>query len=192
MTIDLTPYTSIQSNLFVRVDIHDYQVLRFSDYHRALTINTESYGALGQLLNITDTTTELRATAQEITITITGIPVSRVQEILAVKLKGSPVKIYRAFFDVVTGNLISVSGNPAEKFQGMVTNFSILDDAGSITGEAGTITLALIVTSAVEQLETKVTGRRTNPIDQRALYPTDAAFDRVPNLAGSNFNFGAP
>jgi len=40
-------------------------------------------------------------------------------------------------------------------------------------------------------LSNKVSGRRTNPIDQKELYPTDPSMDRVVSLASSNFNFGA-
>ena len=46
--------------------------------------------------------------------------------------------------------------------------------------------------SAINQLNNKVAGRRTNPIDQAEFYPGDQSFDRVPALAKSNFNFGAP
>ena len=193
MTIDLSNYTSIQTNLFVRIDVPGYEVLRFSDYHRSFEINSEIYGSLGSLMAITDSSSELRATAQEITITISGIPVNRIQEILAAKIKGSHVMVHRAFFNVTTGAFLNITGNPAGKFQGIVSNFSILDDAGDLrSGAPGTITLAITCTSVVEMMENKVSGRKTNPIDQRALYPNDASFDRVPNLARANFNFGAP
>ena len=46
--------------------------------------------------------------------------------------------------------------------------------------------------SVVELLNNKVSGRQTNPRDQKLYYPTDLSMDRVPALAKSNFNFGAP
>jgi hypothetical protein len=41
-------------------------------------------------------------------------------------------------------------------------------------------------------IERRVTGRRTNPDDQKKFYPTDVSMDRVPTLVDANFNFGAP
>jgi hypothetical protein len=51
----------------------------------------------------------------------------------------------------------------------------------------GTVILTLTVTSVVEMLQDKITGRRTNPSDFTA---GDMA--RVLPLQGANFNFGAP
>jgi hypothetical protein len=106
------------------------------------------------------------------------------------KVKGSNIKIYRAFFNPDTGQLLGISGNPAQKFQGIISNFDISDDLES-GDQTGTITLTLTCTSVVELLNNKVTGRRTNPIDQKQFYPTDVSMDHVLALANSNFNFGA-
>lgn len=191
MTIDLSAYESIQTNLFVKVVIPGYDTLTFSDYHQDYTIDSVNYTGLGQLLGITDTATNLRATPQEITIAISGIPSDNISDILDNKVKGSEVEIYRGFFDVDTGALLSISGNPAGKFKGVVTNFEISEDIEEFADE-GTIQLSLICTSFIEILNNKVSGRRTNPTDQKALYATDVSMDRVPGLAKSNFNFGAP
>ena len=188
--IDLSSYTSIQTNLFVRLDIPGYSVLKFSDFNIPYTVNSESYTALGQLLSISDSSSELRATPQEVTIQIAGIPNANVTDIINNPVKGSSIKIYRAFFNPSTGQLLSVSGNPAQKFQGIVSNYDVTDDLemGSLTG---TITVTLTCTNVVELLNNKVAGRRTNTVDQKTYYPTDISMDRVYALVNSNFNFGA-
>jgi hypothetical protein len=191
MAIDLSSYSSIQTNLFVRIDIPGYEVLRFSDYHKAFTISGESYSALGQLVAVTNTTSNLRATPEELSVSISGIPSANITAILTTKIKGSNIRVYRTFFDPVTGVALDIAGNPAGKFNGIVSNFEIADDL-DIGGDTGTITLVLTCTSVVELLNNKVSGRRTNPIDQDQFYPNDKSFDRVPALAKSNFNFGAP
>lgn len=191
MPLDLTSYSNIQTNLFVKLDIPDYEVLTFSDYHKAITLEGDVYDGLGQLLAVGNTSSNLRATPGEITIGISGIPTANITDILDNRVKGSSVKIYRAFFDVTTGELISMEGNPAGKFQGVVSNFEINDDL-DIGADTGTITLTLTVTSVVELLNNKITGRRTNPLDQKQFFPDDLSMDRVPSLAKSNFNFGAP
>jgi hypothetical protein len=95
--------------------------------------------------------------------------------------------VYRAFFNATTGELLAIAGNPAGKFVGVVSNFDIADDL-EMGSSTGTITLNLLVTSVVELLNNKTSGRRTNPID----FPSESSMNRVNALAKSNFNFGAP
>jgi hypothetical protein len=186
MAIDLSSYRSIQTNLFVRLDIPGYQVLTFSDYHRNYTIDGTNYTGLGQLLSVGNTEDNLRAAPSDITISISGIPSTNVTDILNNRVKGSECKIYRGFFNVDTGILLSIAGNPAGKFQGIVSNYDISDDL-DMGSDTGTITLTLTVTSVVEMLANKTTGRRTNAAD----FP-NGDMARVLPLQKSNFNFGAP
>jgi hypothetical protein len=187
MAINLSSYRSIQTNLFIKIVVPNYGTLTFSDYHKNFTIAGTVYDGLGELVALTNTTSSLRAAPEEITISISGIPAGNVSDILSSRIKGSAVNVYRGFFDVNTGNLISVSGNPAGKFQGVISNYEISDDL-DMGDSTGTIVLNLTATSVVELLNNKVTGRRTNPAD----FPSEASMNRVSALAKSNFNFGAP
>lgn len=191
MPIDLSQYRSIQSNLFVKIDVPNYAVLAFSDFYKAETFNGTSYQALGQLVSVTETTSNLRAVSEELTITISGIPVGRVSEIINNKIKGSKVEVLRGFYNTRTGQLLNIVGNPAGKFKGVISNYSINDDL-SEGGRTGTVSIVLTASSVINLLNNKVTGRRTNPLSHREFYPNDASMDRVPALAKSNFNFGAP
>jgi len=191
MALDLSAYDQIQTNLFVRLDIPSYQVLTFSDYHKSLTFGGTTYSGLGQLLSMSNTTNNLRATSEELTMSISGISPLNINDILNNKIKGSSLKVYRAFFNPITGELLNIVGNPAGKFQGVVNNFDISDDL-EMGSDTGTITLTMTATSVVDMLTKKVSGRRTNPIDQKTFYPNDQSMDRVPSLAKSNFNFGYP
>lgn len=187
MALDLSNYSSIQTNLFIKIDIPSYQVLTFSDYFKPYVINGVTYTGLGDLLSVTQTTSSLRATREELTISISGIPSKNITDILNHKIKGSRITVARGFFDPNTAEFINVIG----KFIGVISNFSISDDL-AMGSETGNITLTLISTNVIEMLNNKITGRRTNPTDERLLYPNDASFDRIPGLARSNFNFGAP
>lgn len=191
MPLDLSSYRSVQSNLFVKVDVPNYAVLAFSDFYKAQTFSGTNYQALGQLVSVTETTSNLRAAPEELTITISGIPAGRVSEIINNKIKGSKVEVLRAFYNTTTGELLNIVGNPAGKFKGVISNYSINDDLEE-GGDTGTISIILTATSVVEQLNNKITGRRTNPLSHREFYTNDASMDRVPALAKSNFNFGAP
>lgn len=190
MAVDLSAYRAIQTNLFVKLELPT-ETLTFSDYHKSYTIAGTNYTGLGQLLAVSNSTNNLRAAPEEITVSISGIPASNIPSILASKVKGSDCKIYRGFFDATTGELLPVSGNPAGKFQGVISNFDVADDL-DMGSDTGTVTLTLTITSVVELLNNKVAGRRTNPVDMKKFYSTDVSMDRVPALAKSNFNFGAP
>jgi hypothetical protein len=199
--IDLSAYKSIQSNLFVRIQIDEYstteggpyssQVLRFSDLTFPYTLNSESYSGLGKLMDITQSSSELRANGQEMTITIVGIPTSSISEIVNSKIKGAPVSIYRGLFNAETGQFLSVSGNPLGRFQGFVNNYTLTEEFDSEARTSST-TISLTCTSVVNVLENKVAGRKTNPKSQKQFYPTDVSMDRVPTLKGATYNFGAP
>jgi hypothetical protein len=186
MAIDLSQYRSIQTNMFVRLDIPGYQVLTFSDYHRNLTVSGTDYTGLGQLLAISNTEDSLRAAPSELSISIAGIPSSNVTDIVNNRIKGSACQVYRGFFDVDTGILLPITGNPAGKFQGVVSNYDIADELEQ-GSDTGTVRLTLTVTSVVELLQNKVAGRRTNASD----FPA-GDMNRVLPLQKSNFNFGAP
>jgi hypothetical protein len=190
MALNLSTYTAIQTNVFVRIDIPEYQILRFSDFMTPYTINGESYTALGSLMGVSDTSSELRATSQEVSISISGIPDTNISDILNNRVKGSDVKIYRVFFNPTTGAVLNIAGNPAQKFQGVISNFDISDEL-SMGDTTGTVLLTLTATNIVDLLTNKQAGRRTNPVDMKLFYPTDVSFDRVAALENSNFNFGA-
>ena len=186
MAIDLSSYRSIQSNFFVNLDIPDYEIVTFSDYHKDYTISGILYQGLGELLSVSNTEDNLRAAPSEITVVISGIPAGNAYDVLNYRIKGSNLTVYRGFFDVNTGELLSIAGNPAGKFQGVVSNYDITDDL-EMGSSTGTVTITFTVKSVVEMLNNKISGRRTAPAD----FP-NGDMNRVPALAKSNFNFGAP
>jgi hypothetical protein len=193
MAVDLSAYRSIQSNLFVRIDLsYTNEVLNFTDTRDTWDLTTgpgganETYVGLGELMGVTATSSELRSTSREITITISGIPNTSITEIMNSRIKGSGCKIWRLIQDPNTRSPLYLSG----RFSGIVTNYAINEeyDAGARTA---TSTVSIMCSGIVDVLANTTKGRRTNPQDQRFWAPTDAAFDRVPDLVGAYFDFGA-
>jgi hypothetical protein len=200
MAINLSSYKSIQSNLFVRIQVDEYstngssfsaQVLRFSDMNTTFEINGESYIGAGNFMGITPTSSEIRASGGEVTISLSGIPNTSIAEIVNSKIKGAPVRIYRAFFNAATGGFLNIAGNPAGRYRGFVNNYSLNEDYDPQTRTSSN-TLVLVCSSAVEVLSNKIAGRKTNPESQKQFYPNDLSMDRVPALENATFNFGAP
>ena len=188
MSLDLSTYSSIQTSLFCNVVVPDYTTLTFSNHSANLTIAGTTYTGLGQLLDVTDSTSELRASPNELTVTISGIPSINITDLLTRKFKGSSITVLRAVFDPSTGQLLNIPSNPAGRFQGIINNFGINEDW---SGQDASTTISFVCTSTVGVLVNKVAGRKTNSNDQKKFYPTDLSMDRVAQLANSNYNFGA-
>ena len=189
MTIDLSSYTNISSHTFVRIDVPDYEIMTFSDYYKNYTIDGTNYTGLGSLMTIGQNRDEIRATSNDLAVTISGIPLSRVSDILAYKLNGCEMKMWRAFFDGDTGTLLSITDNPLQKFSGFVDNFAITDEPGA-PDSPGTVALTFTCHSELDLLSRKRAGRATNSADQKRFFPSDLSMDRVATLSRSNFNFG--
>ena len=201
MSIDLSSYASVQSNLFIRIQVDKYrttpggsftqQILRFSDLNTSFVINGETYLGLGNFMSITDSSSELRVSSGELTISLSGIPNSAIAEIVNSRIKGSPVRIYRAFFNASTGAYLDIPGNPSGRYRGFVNNYALQEEYDANT-KTSTNTLALICASSVDVLSNKVGGRKTNPTSQKKFYPNDVSMDRVPTLENATFDFGVP
>ena len=195
MSVDLTAYQTVRTSLFVRMAIDEYrttsggayssQILRFSDHSSSFTIDGESYVPLGDLLSISTTTSELRSTGNTVTITLSGIPTNSLSEIIYSKIKGSTVKIYRAYFNYL-GSQISTT---QQRFFGSVNNYN-LDETYDVLARTASNTIQIECLSNVQILQSKTSGRKTNPESMKKYYPSDTSFDRVPSLIASQFDFG--
>jgi hypothetical protein len=198
---NLTPYASVQSNLFVRIQVDEYrtsagaeyteEILRFSDLLIPYIINEEEYLGLGKFMAITSTSSEIRVSSTQLTITLSGIPTNAISEVVNSKIKGCPVEVYRVLFDPATGAKLDIEGNPVGRFRGFINNYSIQEEFDNSSKTASN-TLVLTCASSIDVLANKVGGRKTNPSSMKKFYPDDVSFDRVPNLENTTFNFGAP
>jgi hypothetical protein len=195
MSLDLTSYPAIQSNLFIRLTVYDDvgvdEVITLSDYHRAITIAGVEYTGLGQLLTVSDSQTDIRVSPFELSVSLSGIPTANINLVLNSRIKGSSIEIRRAVFNPTTGVLLAIAGNPAGRFFGIVNNYNISEEYPEV-GKDSTSTVTLICNSNISVLQSKLAGRATNPRVQKTLYPGDLSMDRVPSIANANFNFGAP
>ena len=190
-SINLAPYRAIQAAYFVQIDIEDYGFLRFSDLTYSYTLLGNVYSNIGQLLSISSSASEVRATESQVSVSISGVPAGSVAEILNNNPKGSEIIIRRAFFNPVTNTILNIAGNPATKFSGMIFNYAMEEEWDSVT-RTSSFSITFICQSIITTLKKKIGGRRTNPYDQEASTPGDLSMSRVPTVMNSNFQFGAP
>jgi hypothetical protein len=195
MSVNLTSYTGVRAATFVRIAVTDYRtspsasytptVLTFSDHNTTFTINSDTYTPVGNLLAISDTTTGLRTTSQDISITLSGIPDANLGEVLYSRLKGSSVEIYRVYFDQAGSQIGDVQG----RWKGRINNYNI-DEEYEVLATSATNTVQINCLSNQSLLEQKVSGLKTNPNSLKTYSASDTSFDRVPTLGGSQFDFG--
>lgn len=201
MAINLSSYTNIQSHLFVKITVDEYrttstgsytsEVLTYSDYGSNYTLEGREYIGLGYLMSVTASSSQLRVSANDVTLTISGIPTGTIGGVLHSKIKGSSVEIKRVLFNATTGAYLNISGNPIGRFIGYINNFSINEDWDN-TSRTSTNTVIFNCNTKIDMLQNKIAGRRTNPDSEKSFFASDVSFDRVPNLANAAFDFGAP
>lgn len=196
MSINLSGYSSVGICLAVRLDIPDYGVLRLSTFHKAINITENdgysySYSPAGVLMSVSESVGEIRASSVETAVGLSGIPIEYAQGVQAVRIKGSRIEIRRVFTDPVTDNPLAITGNPVFMFQGVVTNYGFSETYNEWSDESSLI-INLSCSSLVDMLNTKIAGRRTNQESMTQFYPGDSSFNRITNLIGRPFDFGAP
>jgi hypothetical protein len=188
-TLSLSSYKSIESNLFIKIELESSDLL-FSDRIASATINGDTYQGLGNLMSVSQSSSELRSSSGEVVIAISGIPNSSITDITNSNIKGSNVSIIRGLFSATDGTFLSgITGNPVNRFVGYVNNLSLQEDY-DVDSRTSTNTLLLTCSSNVDVLSNKVSGRRTNSTSQKKFFATDLSMDRVSTLESSYFDFG--
>jgi hypothetical protein len=196
MSINLSGYSSVGVCLAVRLEISSEDVLRLSTFHKAITITESdgfdySYLPAGILMSVSESVNELRASSVETAIGLSGIPIEYAQGVQALRIKGSRVEIRRVFTDPLTDAPLAIAGNPIFMFQGVVTNYGFSEQYNEFSLDSSLV-INLSCSSLVDMLNTKITGRRTNNESMLQFYDTDTSFNRITNLIGRPYDFGAP
>lgn len=193
-TLDLSAYSDIYTAYFLKLVIPNYDTLRMSTHYKPFNITEDdsvayTYTNLGDLVNVSDSSSAIRAKPEQITVTIAGVPVTSVLTVTEQAIKGSRIEVRKIYMNGTTYQII---GSPIIKFKGIVDNYNITEDyPEDITGQTASCSIGLICSTLFDMYQNKVAGRRTNPLDQKTFYPGDLSMDRVPTITGSNFQFGA-
>jgi len=199
LTIPALNSSRILHGLLIKLSVNatDYFI---ANTYGPVTWNGDTYLGLGHFIGMNELQDDLRATNNAIQISLSGIPKdpgeaglgaynSYIQLILNTNIKGSRVKIYRAFFDTTTRELLA--SQVSLRFSGYVSNYTLTDGIDQ-QAKSATNTVVLQCASVNAILEKRIAGRRTNATDQKNLYPTDTSMDRVVVISRTSFDFGKP
>lgn len=154
----------------------------FSSAYKSEVINGTTYLPLGGLLAVGAQNRDLRVTAGDTTISLSGVSGNNIAIVLGTKVRGSEVEVYRGFY-----NNNQTLGNTYLRFTGIVTSYGITEDR---EGNDDNFTVSISASSYKTVLQNRIAGRKTNEESWKFFDSTDTSMDRVYSIAGVDFDFG--
>lgn len=181
---------SIRHAEFVRLNV-DGTIYTFCNAASPITVNGISFTALGGLLALSDVQRDIKATSDDLTISLTGIDSTYVALILSTDIKGSIVEVWRGFLDSNNQIITTPTQQFFKRYQGIVNNVSLTEDFNELARQR-VATCSIACASFRLILENRMSGIKTNPISWKQFYPNDTSMDRTPIIQNQYFDFGAP
>jgi hypothetical protein len=181
--------TQINSAEFVKITVYnDYanianvNVYAISSSFKSETIDGTVYDPLGGLIAVGAQNRDLRVTAGDTNIAVSGIGGDSIGLVLDLKVRGSEVEVIRGFY-----NANYELANTYPRFTGIITSYALEENR---EGNDNTFTVILSASSYKTVLENRIAGRKTNKESWRFFNSSDASMDNVYAIAGVQFDFG--
>lgn len=158
-------------------------VITASSSYKDETISGNVYLALGGLLEVGTQTRTMRVTQGDTSVSLSGVDGNNIYTVLATKIRGSELEIYRGFYDT---NMV-LESPVYQRFRGIVTTYSITEDR---EGQNDNFTVSIGASSYRTVLQNRIAGRKTNKESWQFFNSTDTSMDNVYSIAGVQFDFG--
>ena len=191
-TINAVTGYQINHAEFVRLTVGTAAtVYTFCNAAAPITVSGITFTNLGALLNVGDVQRDIKATSDDMTISLTGIDSANVALILSSDIKGSLVEVWRGFFDSNNQIITTPTTQFFKRYQGIINSVSITEDFNS---EARTriATCSISCSSMRRILENRLSGVKTNQSNWQFIYAGDTSMNRVSEISNTFFDFGAP
>lgn len=153
-------------------------------------VDASPFQSVGTLLAIGEVQRDIKSTANDTTITLSGIDTAMLGFVLGQNVKGSPIQLWHGFFDT-NGALITTGGTGGlyQYFNGIITSFAIseqwMDDLRMYVG-----TISVSASSIQLILQNRIAGRYTNNSSWQFYNSGDTSMNRVPFIETINYQFG--
>jgi hypothetical protein len=175
---------------FVRLTLPT-AVYTYCNAASAITVDGITFDNLGSLLQLGDIQRDIKATSDDLTLSLTGIDAQNVGIILSADIKGSIVEVWRGFMDANNQIITTPTLQFFKRYQGIVASVSITENWNTQLRQR--IATCTISCSSMRQiLMNRIAGVKTNPSSWNFIYPNDTSMARVPVIASTYFDFGAP
>lgn len=156
-----------------------------------ITVSGTTYSNLGSLLSIGEIKRETKATSGDLSISLSGVDGANVAVILGADIKGSKVEVWRGFFNGNNQIITTPTLQFFKRYQGFINNFSVTEDWNE-QARTRVATCSISCSSFRTILQNRISGLKTNPSVWQNFYPNDTSMNRVPVIASTYFDFGAP
>lgn len=177
---------------FVRINTGS-QVYRFCTAPSSITVpavDATAFDAVGALMKVGDVQRDIKSTANDTSVSLTGIDTAVLGFVLSNTVKGSYIQMWHGFFDT-DGALITTGGTGGlyQFFSGYVTSFSIqenwMEEARSFVG-----TVQIGASSTQMTLQNTTAGRYTNDDSWQFFNSGDSSMNRVSFIETIAYQFG--
>jgi hypothetical protein len=188
--------------------VQDTNTIRYADFIRMTTpsatyrfattptaliipeVDSQPFTALGQLVKVGNATRDIKSTANETTVTLTGIDPVMLALVLGTEIKGAQLEMWHGFFDS-SGQLLTNGGTGGlyQFFNGYINSFGISEQwYEEIRGYIGTITISASSIQLI--LQNRLAGRYTNNNSWQFYNSNDTSMNRVAFIQTINYAFG--
>lgn len=185
---------SIRHAEFVRMvvgQVGSQTTYTFCNSASPITVNGITFLGLGALLGISDVQRDIKATSDDMTVSLTGIDPTYVSVILSTYIKGSTVEMWRGFLDEDNQIITTPTQQFFKRYQGIINNVAITENFDS-QARTRVATCSVSCSSMRRILENRMSGVKTNQQSWQFFYPADASMNRVATIANTYFDFGKP
>jgi hypothetical protein len=148
------------------------------------------FSSVGVLMKVGEAQRDIKSTANETTVMLTGIDTAMLGFVLGQNVKGSKIEMWHGFYNT-SGALITGGGTGGlyQFFNGYINSFSISEQwmeelrmyVGTITVNASSIQLIL---------QNRTAGRYTNNNSWQFFDSGDTSMNRVNFIETINYQFG--
>jgi hypothetical protein len=153
-------------------------------------VSATAFTAASVLMKVGDVQRDIKSTANETTVSLSGIDTSTLGFVLGQNIKGSKIEMWHGFFNT-SGALITTGGTGGlyQFFSGYITSFSITENwMEEVKAYLATITVSASSTQLI--LQNRIAGRYTNNNSWQFFAPGDTSMNRVGFIETINYYFG--
>jgi hypothetical protein len=194
-TMNALNSASIRHAEFVKLSIGPLgsptAIYTFCNAAAPVTVGGTTYSNLGSLLSVGDVQRDIKATSDDMTISLTGIDSTNINIVLSNNIKGSIIEMWRGFLDSNNQIITTPTLQFFKRYQGIINNVSITEDYNE-QARTRVATCTLSCSSMRKILENRISGVKTNQKSWQEFYPNDTSMNRVAEITATYFDFGAP
>lgn len=187
-TMNALNSNSIRYAEFVRLTLPS-ATYTFCNAAGTIVVDGISFTGLGDLLMLGDIQRDIKATSDDLNISLTGIDGNNVSILLSNEIKGSLVEVWRGFLNSENQIITTPTQQFFKRYQGIVNNMSISEDFNEqLRTRIATCTISCASFRTI--LENRISGIKTNPVQWKVIHPNDVSMNRVPVIQAQYFDFG--